>query len=106
MPTAELETVIRETLTKYEVPGLVMLSKQGDSEIKPLLIGTDAEGSALERDTLFIVASITKLATALTVLRLVDAHQAALDDRLAKFLPNARAAQDGVSLRTLLCHTA
>lgn len=102
----EIETLAREMLGKFEVPGLVMLSKRGNDEIMPLVIGTDAAGTAVTRESLFIVASITKLATALTLLRLVDEGKAGLDDALGKYLPNARVAQAGVTLRNLLCHTA
>lgn len=106
MSMNEIETIVRETMTKFEVPGLVMLSQRGNDRVVPLVFGADAAGVSVERDSLFIVASITKLATALTVLRLVDAGQAGLDDPLANYLPMARAAQDGVTLRTMLCHTA
>ena len=55
---------------------------------------------------LFPVASVTKLATALAVLRLVAGGQVALDDPLSLHVPEAAAAVDGVTLRALLCHTA
>jgi beta-lactamase class C len=57
-------------------------------------------------DALFPVASVTKLATALAVLRLVAAGDLGLDDPLSHHLTHAAAAVEGVTLRTLLCHTA
>ncbi len=57
-------------------------------------------------NSLFPVASITKLATALGVLRLVQRGVVELDAPLSQFAPEARAAQVGVKIRTLLCHTA
>jgi beta-lactamase class C len=52
------------------------------------------------------VASITKLATTLAVLRTVADGALMLDAPLADILPDAAAAQSGVTLRTLLSHTA
>jgi beta-lactamase class C len=57
-------------------------------------------------DALFPVASVTKLATALAVLRLAAAGSVTLADPLTRHLPHAAAAVDGVTLRTLLCHTS
>lgn len=94
----------RETIEKFEVPGLALLYRHGTDNSNPLFLGTDAAGIPVTAESLFIVASITKLATALTILRLVDGGALTLDDPLAKFLPGARAAQNGVTIRTLLCH--
>lgn len=106
MLSSEIQTTAREVMSKFEVPGLVLLARRGDGEIEAFVEGSDAAGSPVTRESLFIVASITKLATALTVLRLIDLAVLALDDSLAKYLPEAKAAQDGVTLRRLLCHTA
>jgi len=58
-------------------------------------------------NSLFPVASVTKLATALAVLRLVDAGVVGLDDPLATHLPEAvSAAHPGVTIRRLLSHTS
>ncbi len=72
-----------------------------------LVVGADGKGAPLAEDSLFPVASITKLATALAVLRLGDGGGLLLDEPLARYLPNAAAAvQPGVTLRTMLSHTA
>lgn len=72
-----------------------------------LFMGADAAGRHLGEDSLFPVASVTKLATALAVLRLVDRGVLVLDDPLAEHLPEAVAAADlQVTLRRLLSHTA
>jgi CubicO group peptidase (beta-lactamase class C family) len=65
----------------------------------------DGAGSPLAADTLFPVASITKLVTALAILRLADAGRLDFDDPLARHLPEAAAAQQGVTIRRLLSHT-
>ncbi len=72
-----------------------------------LCVGTDAAGRAITEQSLFPVASLTKLATALAVLRLMDAGQISLDDPLARHIPEAVAAGDwNVTLRRLLSHTS
>ncbi|HEY3871097.1 MAG TPA: serine hydrolase domain-containing protein [Actinocrinis sp.] len=68
----------------------------------------DSEGSAVTADTLFDLASLTKVvATAPAVLRLADAGELGLDDPVARYLP---AYSDGpkadVTLRHLLTHSS
>ncbi len=89
-----------------QVPGMVLVVARGEQPVDVLAIGNDALGRPLARDALFPVASITKLATALAVLRLAEDSALTLDDQLSEHLPEAVAAQYGVTIRTLLCHTA
>jgi CubicO group peptidase (beta-lactamase class C family) len=88
------------------MPGAVIAFAQGGRPIQRLAIGADGRGVALARETLFQVASITKLATALAILRLHDAGALHYEDPLATHLPDAAAARAGVTLRMLLTHTA
>lgn len=106
MITAQVESLARETLEKFQVRGIAVLAARDDAKADALYIGTDAAGVPVGADSLFIVASITKLATALCVLRLVDAGALALDEALSKYVPEAASARAGVTLRALLCHTA
>ena len=82
-----------------------MAVKRDDRPTEYLAAGTDAREHPLNADTLIPVASVTKLATALAALRLADADKLKLDDPLALCLPEAAAAQEGVTLRRLLSHT-
>lgn len=88
------------------VPGIVIAVARGNDVPDHLAVGADANRRALAADSLLPIASITKLATALAVLRLADRGVLALDDPLARHLPDAAAARPSVTLRTLLCHTA
>lgn len=58
--------------------------------------------------TLFRVASITKMATALVILKLSEEGAFALDDPIAPLLPDADAlpALQGITIRQLLSHTS
>jgi beta-lactamase class C len=89
-----------------QVPGMVLAVARGDRPIEYLAAGVDGLGQSLARDSLFPLASISKLATALVVLRLADSGDLALDDPLEQHLPGAASAQPGVTLRTLLCHSS
>lgn len=93
-------------MRERDIPGVVIGVARGAEAPEYLAVGADAAGRSLADDTLFPVTSITKLATALAVLRLVAAGALALNDPLARHLPEAAAAQEGVTLRTILRHTA
>lgn len=95
-----------EMMEAYRVPGSVIAVIQDNQPAMYLVLGTDAAATPLQRDTLFPVASITKLAAALTVLRLASDGVLNIDDQLQSYLPEAAAAQPGVTLRTLLAHTS
>lgn len=99
-------TELSQLLHTARVPGAVLAWAQGSQPTAFAALGSDADGALLNAGSLFPVASITKLATALVVLRLVAQGALALDDPLAAYLPEALAAHDGVTIRTLLCHTS
>lgn len=103
---ARVQQAVTDIVAAKRVPGLVLALQQGNAPTQYVIDGTDAAGLVLRENTLFIVASITKMATALSVLRLVDQGAIALDDLLRDYLPAAIAAQPGVTVRSLLCHTS
>ena len=74
-----------------------------------LLVDGDQRASAFDGcgpRTLFRVASITKMATALVVLRLCDEGLLALDQPVEEVLPERNEALRGVTARHLLSHTS
>lgn len=105
MISQNVRNAVEEVLRVAQVPGMVLAVARDAQPAEVLAIGDDALGHPLARDTLFPVASITKLATALAVLRLADQGALTLDDQLSEHLPEAVAAQHGVTIRALLCHT-
>jgi CubicO group peptidase (beta-lactamase class C family) len=96
---------VTELLRRPAIPGVVIAVARDGRPIEHLAVGVDARGQPLTSDTLFPVASITKLATALSVLRLVDRGALRYEDRLDAYLPDAAAARAGVTLRMLFSHT-
>jgi beta-lactamase class C len=101
-----VRAAVSEATRGGQVPGIVVAVARGEQPAECLAVGADAAGRAVEPASLFPVASITKMATALAVLRMVDRGVLALDDPLDHHLPQALAAQPRVTLRTLLCHTS
>jgi CubicO group peptidase (beta-lactamase class C family) len=104
---ASVRPVVDTVMEARAVPGMVIAVALGDERPQHLVAGSDPPtGRALAEDSLFPVASLTKLATALAVLRLVECGALAVDDPLARHLPDAAAAREGVTLRLLLSHTS
>lgn len=101
-------SAIRQSVEKvvqaHHVSGVVVLVTRHNEPVENLVWGVDADGQPLTQDTLFPVASVTKLATSLAALRLVDQGALDLDRPLSVYLPDAAAAQSGVTLRLLLSH--
>jgi beta-lactamase class C len=101
---AALQPVLAATSQSARVPGFILAYARRDGPAQHLVHGEDGLGQPLAEDSLIPIASITKLATALVVLRLVDQQALRLDDPLAVHLPDAAAASAGPTLRDLLCH--
>lgn len=104
--TSDLWNAAKRVMELGELPGIVVAVARGDGDSEHVVLGTDARGRPLAADSLFPVASITKLATALAILRLVERGALALADLLDRHLPAAAAAEPGVTVRTLLCHVS
>lgn len=102
----ELQQAIDGAMQQGRVPGIALAWVRNGSQPTYVIQGTDAAATPLDRSSLLPVASVTKLATALAVLRLVDTAEIDLDDELSAHIPDAAAAQPGVTLRRLLSHTA
>jgi CubicO group peptidase (beta-lactamase class C family) len=96
---------VAELLRRPAMSGVVIAVARDGRPIEYLAVGADARGRPLAADSLFPVASITKLATALSVLRLQDRGLLHYEDRLDAYLPEAAAARAGVTLRQLFTHT-
>lgn len=69
--------------------------------------GIDGAGRPIREDSLISLASASKLATGLLVLRLVDGKRLELDAPIGRYLPDAVAASNSkVTIGRLLSHTA
>lgn len=97
-----LENCIQES----PISGIAVAMAVGSGDIQTITSGADSKGVPISALSLFPLASITKLAVALTILRLSDEGLLSVEDELRRFVPQAAAAEPGVTLRRLLTHAA
>ena len=92
-------------LTRYHVHGASLRLKAGAREttIETSLTGSDHQARP---DTLYRVASLTKMATSLLCLHLISEGAFALDSPVADLLHLPSPALQGISVRHLLSHTS
>jgi CubicO group peptidase (beta-lactamase class C family) len=102
---AGIYDAVDQLAAQHNLPCVLVAWTHG-TDVEILAAGTDAAAAAPASTALFPVASVTKLATALAVLRLAASGRVALDDPLSLHVPQAAAGVAGVTLRSLLCHTA
>ena len=107
----EAAEVLERAVDDEAVPGAVLVAGVGSGEPRGIrAYGRTGrpDGGLTETDTVFDLASLTKVvATLPSVLRLVDEGVLALDDSVRKHLPEfAGAGKDAVTVRHLLAHSS
>lgn len=103
---ASVRRAIREAIDAFDLGGMALAVARGDRPAECLVVGDDPNGQPLRVDSLFPVASVTKLATALAVLRPASARRLDVHDPLERHLPDALASASGVTLPMLFTHTS
>jgi beta-lactamase class C len=104
---AAVPAAVLDAIASGSTDGLIVAVARGHARPRIEAFGVDGMGQPLSPDSLLAVASITKLATALAILRLVTNGRVDLDVPLTTYLPDALAAQDQrVTARAVLCHAA
>ncbi|MFN8475847.1 MAG: serine hydrolase domain-containing protein [Anaerolineae bacterium] len=101
-----LRTSLEAARASVGLSGLALAVAYGSGPAHTITVGADDKGQALSEDSLFPIASVTKLAVALAILRLSDQGLLSVDDPLQRFVPDAAAAPFGVTLKQLLTFTA
>lgn len=100
---------MRESIARDRLPGLaIVVERDGDACFSAGSGRCDATHSAsIDPDTMFGVASLTKLMTAIALLRLQDSGALSLDDPVSRYFPTLRLArQESMRLSHLLGHSA
>ncbi len=102
----EVEEYIRTAQQRGTLPGIVLASQYGYAPVEVVAWGVDGAGNALHEHSIFPVASITKLALALLVHRLVELGAIALNDSLDMHIKEIHPDAANRTIRSLLAHTS
>ncbi|MEW6006002.1 MAG: serine hydrolase [Stygiobacter sp.] len=90
---------LKKAVDNGELPGVGLIIVNRDSTLYKEAFGTSIVNSAL------LIASATKLASASAIMTLVDEGRIALDDSIAKYLPQFADAKGNITIRQLLSQT-
>lgn len=106
-----VDSVIEQAIAAKHIPGAVLLVGRGDEVRYRKAYGQRAlvpQPEAMTVDTIFDLASLTKvIATATSVLILIDEGKLQLDDRVTRWLPEfERSGKGEITLRHLLTHVS
>ncbi|GAB3873544.1 serine hydrolase domain-containing protein [Kibdelosporangium lantanae] len=87
-----MRELLREAVDNGQVPGAVALVARGD-DVEFVAVGAQELGGSvvMARESIFRIASITKPVTAAAVMLLVEDGRLALDDPIARWLPELAA---------------
>jgi CubicO group peptidase (beta-lactamase class C family) len=109
-PFQHARAVLEQAVANGAIPGAVALVVDTEKTLASFVVGQAAlepEPKPLSRDTLYDLASLTKLFTIAATLVLVQRGYLALDDAASRTLPSLRSAgRDAIRLHHLLTHTA
>jgi methyl acetate hydrolase len=122
---ARIDKVLRSAIDRGDVPGVVAMATTRDNVIYQGAFGRRAlpDGPAMNTDTVFWIASMTKAITSTAAMQLVEQGKLSLEQPIRDVLPELsspqvlegftpsgeprlRAAKRPITLRHLLTHTA
>lgn len=100
-------------LKQHELPGAVVMIKQGDKTIHHKAYGkvNTKQSKDMQKDAIFRIFSMSKPITAVALLQLIDQGKVALKDDIRKYLPELKpfeynGKQQVITIHQLLSHTA
>jgi CubicO group peptidase (beta-lactamase class C family) len=106
--TPTIDAIIADAIERRIFPGAVVLIARGAEVLHQAAYGTtmyaDPGSQPVQLDTIYDVASLTKMFTATAALRLIDAGKLDLVAPVARYLPAFRA--PNVLIQHLLTHTS
>jgi CubicO group peptidase (beta-lactamase class C family) len=104
----EIDAIVADAIERRIFPGAVVLVARGAIICHYAAYGStmyDAPGSrAVDRTTIYDIASLTKMFTATDALRLIELGALGLHEPVASYLPDFRA--PGITIWHLLTHTS
>jgi uncharacterized protein YbbC (DUF1343 family)/CubicO group peptidase (beta-lactamase class C family) len=107
----QIDALVQSAIKAGQLPGAVVLVGQGDQVLFEKAYGQRAtvpSSEAMTLDTIFDVASLTKVvATTTAVMRLVEQGRVRLTDTVASHIPDfGRYGKDTITVRHLLTHVS
>jgi CubicO group peptidase (beta-lactamase class C family) len=108
---ARIDAAVGESIARRETPGAIVLAARRGRVVWKKAYGARAiepEREALTTDTIFDAASLTKVvATATSIMILVERGQVRLNDPLLRYLPEVKGeGRERVTIEQLLTHRA
>src|SRR5438270_852230 len=106
---ARIDSVIRESIEKKELPGAVVLVARHGRVVWRKAYGARAvepQREAMTTDTIFDLASLTKVvATTSSIMILIEQGKVRLSDSLVRFIPEMKGGgRDAITIEELLTH--
>jgi uncharacterized protein YbbC (DUF1343 family)/CubicO group peptidase (beta-lactamase class C family) len=106
-----LDTILQSAVANDEIPGAVLLVEHRGKIVYEKAAGMRAlmpSREAMTTDTIFDIASLTKvIATAPSVMKLVEEGKLRLDDPVSRYLPEFTSnGNHQITIRMLLTHTS
>jgi CubicO group peptidase (beta-lactamase class C family) len=105
-----LDTYVRRGMADWQIPGLAIAIVKDGKVVVSKGYGVREVGRAepVDENTLFFIASNTKLFTATALAKLADEKKLSLDEKVTRYLPDFRLFDPNatalVTVRDLLCH--
>jgi len=106
-----IPALVEQAIAEKKLPGAVVLIGRGDRVLYEKAIGrraVDPSPEAMTTDTIFDVASLTKVvATTTSVMKLIEDGKVRLSDRVSDYVPGfERYNKTGITVRHLMAHTS
>ena len=106
---ARMDPILNEAIAKQQLPGAVVLVSRKGGVVWQKAYGARAVApvrEAMTSDTIFDLASLTKvIATATSIMILVERGQVRLNDPLSKFIPEIKGeGRERITIEQLLTH--
>ena len=102
-----IDAIVLQQMRADHIPAVSLaIVRQGKTEVRAYGYASLEHCAPATAASVFGIGSISKTITAYATLRLVQAGKLGLDDAVAKLLPAAHPAWDGITVRHLLTHTS
>ncbi|HEY7092156.1 MAG TPA: serine hydrolase domain-containing protein, partial [Ktedonobacterales bacterium] len=113
LDTQHLETRVQQWIDEKQIPGLALALVSEQETVYARGFGATSvedDSTAVTPQTVFLIASVTKMLVGTALLRLVESGQLALDATVTQYLPDFHFSGAGeekrITIRHLLSHTS